>query len=141
MGKNIMNRFEVFYFHFFFLLKGRIETTICDIEREREREKGNLHLKCPASWIRAPSVTCDNAAGADDAAAAANACGSENVRTKASMCFKAILLAPSKLTLFEVLSDEVPTRAYSSILQKVQQKIELIYMQVNEVGLLCKMKG
>jgi len=69
--------------------------------------------------MRAPSVTCANAAGADDAAAAANACGSENIRTKASMCFKAILLAPSKLTLLEVLSDGVPTKAYSSILQNM----------------------
>ena len=41
-----------------------------------------------------------------------------NVVTKASMCLKAILLAPSKLMVFDVLADEdVPIiRAYSSIL-------------------------
>lgn len=52
-----------------------------------------------------------------DVAGVSNACGLENIRTKALMCFKAILLAPSKLILLEILLDEVPTKAYSSILQ------------------------
>jgi hypothetical protein len=52
----------------------------------------------------------------------ANACGSVNVRTKASMCFKAILLAPSKFTLFEMLSVEVPINANSSILHKKRKE-------------------
>ena len=73
--------------------------------------------------MRARSVTCTNAAGAEDAAAEANACGSENVWTNASMFFNAILLAPSKLTLLEMPSDELPSKAHSSILQKVEHSL------------------
>lgn len=80
-------------------------------------------------------MTCVNAAGAEDAAAAVNACGSVNVSMKASIFLSAILLAPSKFTLFELLSEEVPTRANSSILhnthkfqqQLVLEKSNLIY--------------
>lgn len=71
--------------------------------------------------MQADSETCANAAGADDRAAAEKACGSENVRTKASICFKAVLLAPSRLILFEVSSDELPIRANSSILSKTNK--------------------
>ena len=67
-------------------------------------------------------MTCVNAAGAEEAAAAVNACGSVNVSIKASIFFSAILLAPSKFTLFELLSVEVPTSANSSILHNIQKK-------------------
>lgn len=71
-------------------------------------------------------MTCVNAAGAEDAAAAVNACGSVNVSMKASIFLSAILLAPSKFTLFELLSEEVPTRANSSILHNTHKFQQLV---------------
>jgi predicted small secreted protein len=72
----------------------------------------------------------------------ANAWGSENVRTKASMCFKAILLAPSKFALFEVLSVKVPTGATSSILHKKKKQYKILTkMQEYFIRCPCNCKG
>ena len=80
--------------------------------------------------MRAVSPICANAPGPEDATAIENKWESEKLSTKDSICFNAILLAPSKLTLFEVPSDDDPTNAISSILQRnriqINKKISLI---------------
>lgn len=71
--------------------------------------------------MRASSATCAKGAGVEDEAAAEKSCGSENVDTNSSICFSAILLAPSKFTLFEMPSDEKPFDATASILRKMKK--------------------
>ncbi|RRT74637.1 hypothetical protein B296_00030619 [Ensete ventricosum] len=65
-------------------------------------------------YTKVPS--CTKYTGVEDVAAIEKTCGSEKISTKASICFNAILLAPSKLTLFELRSNDEPTSATSSIL-------------------------
>lgn len=88
------------------------------------RLAANLHLRWPASWMRADSVTCVKAAGADDAAAAANAWGSEKVLMNASMFFMAIFLETSMFKLLELPCVDVPTSETSSVLHMKLQNFK-----------------
>jgi hypothetical protein len=66
--------------------------------------------------MKTASVTWERAAGAEEAAAREKRLGCEKVPTKASICFNAILLAPSKHAPFDDPSPDVPTKATSSSL-------------------------